>query len=138
MDDDVLSWLDARINTEWGFIGQLFEQARDLRKDPELDPFAWISEKADGYTATLASIYNQGALYSKKDRMLTFAGHDGRADSICQSIGGTCVQLKGQRHKASWWIAHDLVPYRGNPNYDCGAWECRHGLFDDDGNRFTL
>ena len=138
LDEDAVAWLDARINTEFGFIAQLFEQAKELRKDTEADTFAWSSSKADSYTATLDALSNAGKLRAAANKMLTFDGEDGDPNHICQSINGTCVRLKGQRHKASWWIAHNLVPYRGNPNYDCGAWECQHYLADDSGKRFTV
>lgn len=138
LEEDALSWLDARLETEFGFISQLLEQAKEIRKDKEADPFTWATEKADGFTRTLQDIYSFGKLFAAKNKMLTFDGQDGSANNICQQNRGTCVRLKGKRHKASWWISRGLVPYRGNPNYDCGAWECRHYLRDDEGNRFTL
>lgn len=138
IDEDALAWLDGRINQEYGFIDQLFAQIKELRKDKEFDFFAFVTAKADGYTRTLDIVYNQALLYAKQNQMLTFDGEDGDPDHICQSINGTCVRLKGQRHRASWWIARDLMPYPGNPNYDCGAWRCRHFLRDDAGNRVTL
>jgi hypothetical protein len=138
IDGDALDWLNARIEQEMGFVSAVFEQLKALRKEEDFDALAWISERADGYTATLSDLYNQGKLYGAKNKMLTFDGEDGSPDNICQRNNGTCVRLKGKRHKASWWIAHDLIPYRGNPNFDCGAWECQHYLRDDDGNRFTI
>lgn len=137
-DQDAIDWLIARQEQEYGFIGQLFQQIKDLRTDdPNFDYFAFATARADAYTATLQAVYNEGKLRAAKNKMLTFAGQDGSPDSICQSIGGTCVQLMGQRHRASWWIAHDLIPRPGNTNFDCGGWHCSHFLQDDDGNRFT-
>jgi hypothetical protein len=137
VDAEANAWLEARTQEEFGNVDALFEQAKELRKDKEFDYPVWVAARADGYTATLSDIYNQGKLISAKDKMLTFEGDDGDANHICQSIGGTCVRLKGQRHRASWWRSHDLVPYRGNTNYDCGGWNCNHYLIDDDGNIFT-
>ena len=137
-DGDALDWFNARIQQETGFIDQLFENAKALRKEEGADTFGWTNEHADQYTMTVSDIYNMGKMFASKNKMLTFTGEDGRPDNICQRTNGTCVKLKGQRHRASWWIAHDLVPYRGNPNYDCGAWECRHYLEDDDGNKFII
>ena len=136
-DVDALAWFNPRVEAEFGFIDMLFAQIKDLRKDGEFDYFSFVTQKADGYVRTLRDIYNMGKMFASKNKMLTFDGEDGKPDNICQSTGGTCVRLKGQRHRASWWISHGLVPYRGNPNYDCGAWECRHYLRDDDGNRYT-
>lgn len=138
IDEDPLAWLAARINQEYGWIDALFVAIKELRKDEEFDFFSFVTAKADGFTGTLAAIYNQALLYAKKNQMLTFDGEDGDENHVCQSINGTCVQLKGKRHKASWWISHNLMPYPGNPNYDCGAWRCRHYLRDDAGNRVTV
>jgi hypothetical protein len=135
---DALEWLNARTQQELAFIDGLYVQAKELRKDPEADTFAWATARADGYTGTVDNIYNHARIRALGNKMLTFDGEDGSPDNICQSTNGTCVRLKGKRHRASWWIAHDLVPYRGNPNYDCGAWECRHYLKDDKGERYTF
>jgi hypothetical protein len=135
---EALEWFNARTQQELAFIDGLYVQAKELRKDPEADTFAWATARADGYTATVDNIYNHARIRALGNKMLTFDGEDGSPDNICQSTNGTCVRLKGKRHRASWWIAHDLVPYRGNPNYDCGAWECRHYLKDDKGERYTF
>ena len=135
---EALEWLNARTQQELAFIDGLYVQAKELRKDPEADTFAWATARADGYTGTVDNIYNHARIRALGNKMLTFDGEDGSPDNICQSTNGTCVRLKGKRHRASWWIAHDLVPYRGNPNYDCGAWECRHYLKDDKGERYTF
>lgn len=136
--DEALDWFNARVEQEFGHISVLFEQAKELRKDSGADWLTWTSARADGYTGTVDTIYNQARLFAAKDKMLTFDGKDGDANHVCQSINGTCVRLKGQRHRASWWIAHDLIPYPGNENFDCHCWNCSHFLRDDDGNRFTL
>lgn len=136
-DEAALEWFNPRVEQEFGYIEGLFANIKQLKKEDGFDYFAWATQRAAGYVRTITDIYNMGKLFASGNKMLTFDGEDGRPDNICQSIGGTCVQLKGKRHRASWWISHDLVPYRGNKNYDCGAWECRHYLRDDKGNRFT-
>lgn len=138
VDPDALTWLNGRIEQEFGFIQQIYVQAKEIKKDPEADWFAWVTERADGYTRTIQDLYSMGKVYAAGNKMLTFDGEDGQPDNICQRNQGTCVKLKGKRHKAKWWISHGLVPYRGNPAYDCGAWECQHYLRDDQGNRVTL
>jgi hypothetical protein len=63
---------------------------------------------------------------------LTFDGDDG-AESC-----PTCTALKGQRHKASWWISHDYVPPTGS-GLDCAAGgHCMHELVTDDGEVVTI
>jgi hypothetical protein len=98
---------------------------------------SYATARATGFSATLDSVYAQGKLRSRKNVMLTFAGPNGSPDNICQKNNGTCVRLMGKRHSAKYWLSRDLVPYPGNTNYDCGAWECRHGLQDDSGNWWT-
>ncbi len=137
-DSDANDWLNARKESEFGFAAALFEQAKELKKEPDFDRLPWVSERADGYSRTLDAVFNMGKMMSAKNKMLTFDGEDGDANHICQSINGTCVKLKGKRHRASWWLAHDLIPYPGNSNFDCGGWRCQHYLRDDEGNRFTL
>lgn len=136
-DTDALDWLNARQEQEYGFVNILFAQMKDLKDEKDFDYFSFATERADGYTATLNSVYAEGRLRASKNKMLTFTGTDGSADHICQSIGGTCVRLMGQRHRASWWVAHGLIPGSGNNNYDCGGFNCQHILEADDGEQFT-
>ena len=136
-DPDANDWLNARTEEEFGHISVLFSQMKDLKGEEGFDYFAYATARADGYTKTLLAVYGMGKIMAAKNKMLTFAGPNGQPDNICQRNNGTCVRLMGQRHRASWWVAHDLLPYPGNANYDCGAWECRHRLEDDDGNKFT-
>lgn len=137
-DGAALEWFNARVQQELAFIDALFVQLRELRRDPDFDIAAWILERVDGYVRTVRDIYNQAKVWSLGNKMLTFDGKDGRPDNICQRNHGTCVRLKGKRHRARWWVSHGLVPYRGNSQYTCGAWECQHYLRDDDGNRITV
>jgi hypothetical protein len=134
--DDEQAWLNDRIESEIGFDDDLFQQLKALRADPDLtldDKLAAIESRADGYTATLPGIYAQGQLMAAPHIELVFDGEDGSADSVCQKTGGTCVKLKGQSHPAQWWLDNDLVPRRGNDNFDCGGWNCRHRLVDKNG-----
>jgi len=137
LDPEAVDWIAARQEQEYGFTDQLFVQARELKKDKEFDYFSWATERADGYTRTAKQVYDEGRIWAAKNKMLTFTGQDGSPDHICQSTGGTCVRLMGQRHRASWWVSHGLIPGPGNGNYDCGGWNCGHRLEDDEGNQFT-
>ena len=140
IDEDANAWLSARYEAEFGFIDMLFQQIRELKKDKEgedLDYFSFATARADGYTASLFAVYSEGKLRAAGNKMLTFVGQDGSPDHICQSTGGTCVRLMGQRHRASWWVSHGLIPGPGNGNYDCGGWNCQHRLESDNGEVFA-
>lgn len=140
IDADANDWLAGRYDAEFGFIDMLFQQMKEIKAegDKDFDYFAFATARADGYTGSLLSVYNEGKLRAAGNKMLTFTGEDGSPDHICQSTGGTCVRLMGQRHRASWWVAHGLIPGPGNSNYDCGGWNCLHRLVTDDGEDFMV
>ena len=133
-----VDWLDTRMRIEWANADALFEQLSQTRKDPdfkksEIDDIA--ETRSDGYTSTLDSIYNESKMRGAGSTMLTFGGTDGHTKGFpCRE----CRKLKGQRHRASWWVKRGYVPYPGNPNFTCGTWQCQHFLYMDDGSLFTL
>jgi hypothetical protein len=132
VDEEALSWLEARLNQEAGYIDMLFQEAKELRKDKEFDFFAWTTARADGYTNTLKEIYNNARVRAMQDVMVTFAGDDG-AESC-----DTCQKLKGKRRKLSWFIANNYVPPFGS-GLDCHkGGRCQHGLMDDKNNWVTI
>ena len=125
-------WLATRIDQELANIDSMFVGIKAMMNDTEepltsdeIDQYA--QARAQGYTVTLDSIYGQGKLRGKKSVMLTLDGPDG------QKSCATCQKYKQQRHRARWWISHDLVPEPGNENYKCGCWQCQHKLKDDEG-----
>lgn len=141
-ESDDSDWLATRLNQELAYIDGLFVTMKAMLSDKDepltlsdIDQFA--EDRAAGYATTLDGIYAQGKLRGKKSVMLTFTGPNGSPDNICQKNGGTCVRLMGQRHRARWWIGHDLVPHPGNENYNCGGYNCRHGLFTDAGELYA-
>ncbi len=125
LDEDAVTWIENRINTEFGFVIELFQQAKQLRGEKDFDYFSWASEKADGYSQTLNIIYNNAVVMSGKNIMLTFDGDDG-AESCTD-----CQKYKDKRHKASWWISHNAVP--PNRDFICHGYNCQHILVDDNG-----
>jgi hypothetical protein len=133
---DDLEWVNARVEKEFGFVDELFSQLKDLKKEAAEDPGISFDDvargKADSYARTLDGVYAQGKARGAKNRMLTFVGTDGKENCA------TCKKLKGQRHRASWWKNRGLLIFRGNDNYECGCWECQHGLVDDNGEIFTI
>lgn len=129
---EALAWLNTRVDAEMGYIDMLFQQARELRGEPDFDYHTWANQRADGYVNTLTSVYNMAAVRAmKKSQMVTFDGDDG-AESC-----DTCQWLKGQRHRLSWFIAHDYIPPFGG-GLDCAkGGKCKHGLFDEKGYQIT-
>lgn len=127
-DSDIISFLTDAQAKEFGYIEELFSR---LKVEWEgLDPDAEATSRAEGYAGTLDQIYSESKLYGAKNKMLTFVGSDGKES--CKD----CQRMKGQRHKASWWISHNMIP--GSSAYECGGWNCGHYLEDDDGNEFTM
>lgn len=132
IDEESMTWIEARINQEFGFIDMLFEQIKALRKEADFDYFTWITARADGYVNTLREVYNAGKLRAMDDIMVTFEGDDG-AES-CED----CQRLKGKKHKLSWFIARDYVPPFG-VGLECHVGKrCQHGLMDMKGKWVTV
>ena len=141
MDPDASDWLAARQAAEQGFITILFQGMAGLKADGDQEAMVkFATDRSVGYLATLDGVYNEGKLRAMTgNKMLTFGGEDGLPDNVCQRTGGTCVQLMGQRHRASWWVANGLIPGQpGNPRYTCHGYSCRHFLYDDSGNVVTI
>lgn len=129
---DDLDWINAKAEEEWGNVDMLFQQLKEAKTEDGFDAGAEASRRAASYAKTLDGVYNQGRLRGAKNKMLTFGGEDG------QESCATCQKLKGQRHRASWWVKKGLTIFRGNANYECGCWNCQHYFYDDDGNLFTF
>lgn len=136
IEPDDSDWINAQQDAEFGYIDKLFQDLKALKKQSLVEGIGILEGVADaraaGYAKGLDGIYNQGRVRGAKNRMLTFGGEDG------QESCSTCQRMKGQRHKASWWVKHGLVPGRGNDAFECGGWNCRHFLFDDAGDVFTV
>jgi hypothetical protein len=131
-DDNASDWIAAEQASELANVDSLFVSLKMLRDGGGFDANAEGEARAAGYADTLDGIYNKAVLFGMKNKMLTFDGDDG--EESC----ATCQMLKGQRHRASWWIAYDYVPPKG-AGLDCAAGgHCQHYLVDDDGNAVTL
>ena len=129
---DDSEWLATRIDQELANIDGMFSTMKGMMNDTEepltSDEIAQYAQaRAQGYTVTLDGVYGQGKMRGKKSVMLTLDGPDG--NESCR----TCQRYKGKRHRARWWISHDLVPAPGNDMYECGGWQCQHVLVDDKG-----
>ena len=134
----VMAWMLGRQAQEIQNVDNLFKRLEKLRADDELTPDEAneiAKRRADGYTDTLDSIYGESKVRGAGETFLTFGGQDGHPPEYpCPE----CKKLKGQRHRASWWVRRGFVPYPGNPNFTCGTWQCKHILFDDTGKVYTV
>lgn len=132
VDDEALNWIESRLNEEAGYIDSLFQEAKDLRKQDDFDYFSWVTQKADGYTRTLESVYNAAVLLIKDRQMLTW--NLGQTEIHCD----TCSKLNGQRHRASWYLSRNYIPRKPGSSTECGGYNCDCSLTDDEGNEITL
>jgi hypothetical protein len=130
LDEETTSWAREQIEIQFGYIDQLFDDLKELRKSGDFDAGEVATARAEGYASGLDQIWSEAKTRGAANKMLTFVGDDGKES--CKD----CKRMKGQRHKASWWISHDMVP--GSSSYECGGWNCEHFLQDDQGNQFTV
>ena len=132
VDDDALAWIEERLNQEAANIDALFQQAKDLRKDPDFFYFSWITARADMYTQTAGSAYNAAKLLADERQMLVW--HLGNTEESCD----TCIKLNGKKHRASWYIERDYIPRKPGANLTCQGYNCDCYLTDKDGNEVTI
>lgn len=130
-DGDAVAWLNARVEQEMTFIESLFQQAKELRKDPEFDRLPWVSERADGFVRSVTAVYNAGKMLAMKNQMLEWRYGDTEHCPTCQG-------LNGKKHRASWYLARDYIPGKPGAAMDCGGYRCRCSLWDKQGNQVTL
>jgi hypothetical protein len=131
MDEDTQSWLASRQSAEFGYVDSLFQNLKMLRAEEDTDPIHEAFIHADGYAKTLDNIYANVKVMAAGNKMLTLVGQDGKVS--CPE----CKKYKNKRHRAKWWVAHNLVPGIGS-SYSCGGWQCFHVLQDDNGMLFTI
>jgi len=136
LEKDVQEVYQAMLDQQTGAIDDLVTTVKAFaRNDDNTDQqyHAFATARADGYADGLDGLYGRIKVLSAGNKMLTFDGDDG-AESCAD-----CQRMKGQRHRASWWESHGLVPRPGNDNYECGNWKhCHHFLRDDEGAMYTL
>lgn len=132
LDEETDSWLTSEQAAELDNVAALFVSLSELRKQGGVDPIQEGADRAEGYANTLDGLYNKAVLYGLQNQMLTFDGDDGKES--CKD----CQMLKGQRHRASWWIDHDYVPPSGDGLACAPGGLCEHGLYTDAGELVTL
>jgi hypothetical protein len=132
IEDDALEWLNARIEQELAFIGTVFEQAKQLRREEDFDPLPWVNERADGYTKTVSALYNAGQMHAKKNKAGTW--RLGATERHCS----TCLKLDGKRHRLTWFIARNYIPRQPGADMECHGYNCDCRIEDDNGNVLTI
>lgn len=133
LDEDTAAWARAELDAQFGYVDSLFETLKALRKEGDFSALDEAAARAEGYANSLDGFYNDVKLRAAGNKMLTFTQVRDTNDSC-----DTCVRLRGQRHRASWWVAHDYVPPTGG-GLDCsGGGKCGDALVDDDGEEFTI
>ncbi len=130
IDMETADWARAQLDIQLAYVDQLFATLRELRQSGDVNAAAEALSRANGYASSLDQQYSEAKARGAKNKMLTMVGDDGKES--CKD----CQRMKGQRHRASWWISHDMVP--GSSNYECQGWRCEHFLIDDNGERFTI
>lgn len=133
MNESTREYIQAAIQTEYGFIDQLANRYKLLKQEEDFDADLEINEafeRADGYAKSLDRLYANVKLRAAGRIMLTFVGEDG-AES-CKD----CQKYKGKRHRASWWVSHNAIP--PNRDFECKGYQCQHVLIDDDGKLYTV
>lgn len=117
-NEDAVAWLQAQLVAEVGHIDGVFQQIKELRKEPDFDFFQWVVSKADSYTRTISSIYNGASLWAKGNQVLKW--NLGKTEKHCAS----CLGLNGTSHRASWYISHNYIPRRPGASMECGGYYC--------------
>lgn len=130
LDEDTAAWARAELQAQFGFVDSLFQTLKALRKEGDFDTTAEATTRAGGYSQSLDMLYSGAKLRAAGNMMLTFAGEDGLES--CKD----CSRYKGQRHRASWWVAHGAIP--PSRDFECKGYNCLHMLVDDNGNEFTI
>ena len=132
LDDDTQAWARAELESQSGYVDSMFLTLKQLRSEGDFDANATASDRADAYTSALDGFYNSIKMMGAGNKMLTW--NLGSAEKHCD----TCLNLDGQRHRASWWSSKGYTPHRPGSNTICGGYNCDCSLSDDDGNGFTI
>lgn len=135
LDADAKEYLKARRGEDIGYVTTLGQRLRMLIKSgDEIDITGEANGRANGFAKTLDNIYANIKLLARPNIMLTFTGVDGQPPEYpCPE----CEALKGKRHRAKWFVAHDKVP-GSHTGFTCGGWQCKHILVDDNGRLYTI
>ena len=132
IEENAVEWLQAQISAEAGNIDTLFQQAKELRKEEDFDFFTWATARADGYSATVLSIYNAARMLAQKNKIGIW--RLGNTEKHCPS----CAGLDGQSHRLSWYVANNYIPRKPGAAMKCGGYNCDCRVTDKKGDEITL
>ncbi len=119
-EDEDEAWIKGKLSEQMDFMGGAFESLKGWR-DGETFTEGDVQARADVWGGMLDGVYSQGLLRGGKNQMLYFDGDDGKESCT------TCQNLKGKKRSTKWVLEHDMIPYPGNKNFECGGWQCEHG-----------
>jgi len=135
LSKEAQSWFTSRMEAEFGFTGEVFQRLKMLKAEDDFtmkDADNEANARAEGYARSLDQTYNMIKSFAANYDMLFLDGDDGL--DTCS----TCQRLKGQKHRAKWWVSRGYVPGPAN-NYECHGFRCRHALYYvKNGKRFTI
>jgi hypothetical protein len=131
LDPDTAAWARGQLDAQLGFVDDLFEGLREMRKQGGFDAGAVAQARAEGYSRSLDAYYGETKMHGAKNITLEFGGDDGHES--CPD----CQKMKGKRHKIKYILENDLIPRPGNNRYKCNGYRCEHFWFDPKtGERF--
>lgn len=137
-DSEAQDWLNARTNSELGYIKEMFQALKALRnavweKEATVaDVKAFVEQRKESYTGALDGVYNAGVLLAKKNQMLTW--HLGQTEEHCTD----CLRLNNTAHRAKWYIANDYIPRKPGAAQACHGYHCDCYLTTSDGQTVTI
>jgi hypothetical protein len=124
LDPDTAAWARGQLDAQLGFVDDLFEGLRELRKQGGFDAGAVAQARAEGYSRSLDAYYGEAKMHGSKNITLEFGGDDGKES--CPE----CKSMKGKRHRISYILTHSLIPKPGNSAYSCNGYNCDHFWFN--------
>jgi hypothetical protein len=107
-------WLAQQSGYVTDFLGSVYKSGLS---DAEIDQHAemWANK-------SLQSAYFEGLNSADADGTYEFFGEDGKESCA------DCRRLKGTQMRMSEWTATKQRPGVDTENFDCGGWQCKHGL----------
>lgn len=117
--DEEQAVIDDMVREQNDYVSGLGEA---IFKDESVSEVMASGKPAMWFGKSVEPFYNKALVMANGNQLLEMTGDDG-VKSCFQ-----CSTLKGQRHRAKDWEAKKLWPKQDTENYDCGGFECVHGL----------
>lgn len=132
MDEETAAWARSQLDLQLGYVDELFESLKELRKSGNFDAGEVAQARAAGYASALDGFASEAKMRGSKNIMLTW--HLGATTHHCK----TCASLDGKRHKISWYVDRDYIPRKPGNGCDCHGYNCDCSLVTDNGEEFTV